>query len=100
MEVGGRATKKGDSPLGEEGGLMADVRISRSLLLDKPWQRQLHVQTSSREQRVPYYCWRTKWEMGSDGKNWAGEGGSDWIRKGLEGSLAVVLVGNRKPLQV
>lgn len=44
MKVGGRATRKGDSLLGGEGGLMEDVRMSRSLPLDKSWQRQLHVQ--------------------------------------------------------
>ena len=26
--------------------------------------------TPSGEQRVPYYCWRTKWEAGGGGRNW------------------------------
>lgn len=49
------------------------------------------------EQRVPDYCWRTG-VGGAVAEIGAGEGGGDWVSKGLEGPLA--LVGNREPLQV
>ena len=102
MRVRGRATRKGGSPLGGEGGFVEDVRISWSLLLDKSWQRQLHVQ---RHQAVnkgfPIIAGRQSGRWGVVAEIGAGESGSAWVRKGLEGPLAVALflVGNREPWQ-
>lgn len=58
--------------------------------------------TPSCEQRVPYYCWRTKWEVGVVAEIGAGEGGSVWVRKGLEelGTVALFLVGCRETWQL
>lgn len=101
MRVEGRAARKADSPLGGEGGFTGDVRIS--LLLGKSWQRQQRVQ---RHQAGNKGCsiiaggqsgrWGVVAEIG------ASEGGGVWIKKSLEGLLAVelYLVGNRESLKM
>ena len=85
MRVGNRATRKGGSPLGGERGFVEDVRTGQRLLLNKSWQRRLHVQ---RHQAVnkgfPIIAGGQSGRWGVVAEIGAGEGGSVWVRKGLE----------------
>lgn len=103
MRVGSRATRKGGSPLGGERGFVEDVRTGQRLLLNKSWQRRLHVQ---RHQAVnkgfPIIAGGQSGRWGVVAEIGAGEGGSVWVRKGLEelGAVALFLVGSRETWQL
>lgn len=83
-----RLCSEGGQPLGWEGGFTEDVRLTRALLPDKSWQGQPHVQ---RHQAVnkgfSIIAGGSCGKLGVVAEIWAGEGGSDGIRKGLGGSL-------------
>lgn len=72
-------------PLSGEGGLVEDVRISWSLLLDKSRQRQLHVQRHQAVNKGFPLLPKDKWEVGGCGREWAGEVAVTGSGKGSRG---------------
>lgn len=103
MRAESRATRKGGSPLGGERGLVEAVENGSEAVAEQVMAEAAACsKTPSCEQRVPY-CWRTKWEVGVVAEIGAGEGGSVWVRKGLEelGTVALLfLVGCRETWQL